>query len=721
MPVAGSVRSVDEIVAKVKEYRENLSSEQEELIRKAYDFAREKHEGQFRKSGEPFFAHPAEVAYVLAELRMDVPTIVAGLLHDTVEDTDATFEEIEEKFGKEVAFIVRGVTKLEGYSFQSKEEREAESFRNLLVSLAEDIRVLIVKLADRLHNMRTLAHMKRESQLRNAKETLTIYAPLANRLGMYKVKNELEDLSLKYLDPKAYREIERKVKEKKKKLLPYLEGIIKRVEEELRSSGIEGKIQWRIKHVYGIYKKMVTKGIPFEEVYDVAGIRVITNSVGECYQVLGIIHRLWTPVPGRFKDYIAVPKPNMYQSLHTTVVGPKGQFIEFQIRTWEMHQVAELGIAAHWKYKEGGGALSESEKERFRWLRNLLEWVKEEKDPEEFINSVRTDLYGEDIYVFTPKGDIKTLPVGATPVDFAYAIHTSVGHRCKSAKVNGKIVPLNYPLKSGDKVEIITGAKEKPSEGWLKFVRTSKARHAIKSFIRREENERARKLGESLVDKTLRKYTGKGLSSIDEKEALERIKPLGYSSITSLLIDVGFGKVDPDTAARRLLGLPVGKKKKKKLPLIRNPLSIRVDGIDNLVVSYGRCCHPLPGDEVVGIVNSGKGIVIHTKDCVVARQVMESSPGKIVKVDFLPSDKLYLAKLRVLVVDKPGMLTAVSSAISKLNINIAEVKSRKIKDKSVMDFVLQVKSRDEFNRVLSAVKGVKGVISAKRVHREKPR
>jgi len=712
------MRSCQEIIDKVREYR---SSFDEKLIEKAYNFAKEKHEGQFRKSGEPFFAHPAEVAYILAELRMDVPTIVAGLLHDTVEDTDATFEEIEREFGKEVAFIVKGVTKLEGYSFQSKEEKEAESFRNLLISLAEDIRVLIVKLADRLHNMRTLEHMKRESQLRNAKETLTIYAPLANRLGMYRVKNELEDLSLKYLDPEAYREIERKVKEKKKKLLPYLEGIIERVKEELLKNGIEGQIQWRIKHIYGIYKKMITKGIPFEEVYDVAGIRVITNSVGDCYQVLGIIHHLWTPVPGRIKDYIAVPKPNMYQSLHTTVVGPKGQFIEFQIRTWEMHQVAELGIAAHWKYKEGGGALSESEKERFLWLRNLLEWVKEEKDPEEFINSVRTDLYGEDIYVFTPKGDIKTLPVGATPVDFAYAIHTSVGHRCRAAKVNGKLVPLNYTLKSGDKVEIITGSEERPSRDWLGFVKTSKARHAIKSFIRKEENERARKLGESLVDKALRKLSGKGLSSINEKEALERIKPLGYSSISSLLTEVGFGKLEADTAARKLLGLPVEKKKKKKAASLKSSVSIKVDGIDNLAVSLGRCCHPLPGDEVVGIVNSGQGIVIHTKDCIVARQVMESSPGKVLKVDFLPSDKLYLAKLRVSVIDKPGMLTAVSSVISKLNINIAEVKSRKVKDKSVMDFVLQVRSKDEFNQVLNAVRGVKGVISAKRVHREKPK
>ncbi|WP_456420277.1 RelA/SpoT family protein [Thermovibrio sp.] len=712
------MRSCKEIIDKVREYRSNFD---EHLIEKAYEFAKKKHEGQFRKSGEPYFSHPAEVAYILAELKMDVPTIVAGLLHDTLEDTDTTEEEIEREFGREVLFIVKGVTKLEGYSFQSKEEKEAESFRNLLISLAEDIRVLIVKLADRLHNMRTLHHMKRESQLRNAKETLTIYAPLANRLGMYRIKNELEDLSLKYLDPEAYYEIERKLKEKKKKLLPYLEGIIERVRQELQKNGIDGQIQWRIKHIYGIYKKMVTKGIPFEEVYDVAGIRVITDTVGNCYQILGIIHHIWTPVPGRIKDYIAVPKPNMYQSLHTTVVGPKGQFIEFQIRTWEMHQVAELGIAAHWKYKEGGGALSESEKERFLWLRNLLEWVKEEKDPEEFINSVRTDLYGEDIYVFTPKGDIKTLPVGATPVDFAYAIHTSVGHRCRAAKVNGKLVPLNYTLKSGDKVEIITGSEERPSRDWLNFVKTSKARHAIRSFIRKEENERARKLGESLLDKALRKLAGKSLYSIDEEEITERIKPLGYSNLSSLLVDVGFGKIEPDTVARKILGLPVEQRRKKRSSTLKGEVAIKVDGIDNVAVSLGRCCHPLPGDEVVGVVNSGKGIVIHTKNCVVARQVMESSPGKIVKVNFVPSEKLYPAKLRVSVIDKPGMLAEVSAVISKHNINISDVKSRRANEKTVLDFIIQVKSREEFNQVLNAVRGIKGVISAKRVHREKPK
>ena len=717
------MRTCEEIIEKIKEYRTNFEEDQ---VKKAYEFAKKKHEGQLRKSGEPYFSHPAEVAFILAELKMDIPTIVAGLLHDTVEDTDTTIEEIEKEFGKEVAFIVKGVTKLEDYSFQSKEEKDAEAFRNLLISLAEDIRVLIVKLADRLHNMRTMDSMSRESQIRNARETLTIYAPLANRLGMYRLKNELEDLSLKYLDPDAYKEIKKRVNDKKKKLLPYFEDVIKTVKEELEKNGISCDIQWRFKHIYGIYRKMIIKNIPFEEVYDVAGIRIITDTVGNCYQVLGIVHSLWKPVPGRFKDYIATPKPNMYQSLHTTVVGPRGQFIEFQIRTWEMHQVAEMGIAAHWKYKEGGGALTETEKERFIWLRNLLEWVKEEKNPHDFLDSVRKDLYSEEVYVFTPKGDLKTLPVGSTPVDFAYAIHTSIGHRCKAAKVNGKLVPLNYTLESGDRVEIITGNEEKPSRDWLEFVKTSKAKNAIKNFLRKQENERAKKLGETLLDKNVRKLSDRSLSSLLEEleksgELKEILSSFGHSTVESLLIDVGYFKLNPEKVARRLLKLPLeSEKKKKRTQSKRGVKGIRVDGIDNIMVSLASCCHPLPGDKVVGVVSSGKGIVIHTKNCVVVRQIMESSPGKIVQVEFLPSDRAYNAKLRVSVEDKPGMLASVTSVIAKMKINIVSSMSRSISGRGVIDFVVQVKSRDELQEVIRAIKQVKGVISVKRIYRERP-
>jgi GTP pyrophosphokinase len=712
------MRSCSEIIEKIKEYRGSFN---EEFIRKAYEFAKEKHKGAFRKSGEPYFTHPAEVAYILAQLRMDIPTITAGLLHDTIEDTGTTPEEIEKEFGREVAFIVKGVTKLEGYRFHSKEEQEAESFRKLLISLAEDIRVLIVKLADRLHNMRTLYFMSPESQMRNARETLSIYAPLANRLGMYRLKNELEDLSLKYLEPESYAEIERKVREKKKKLLPYLEGIINELKMKLKESNLKGDIQWRIKHIYGIYRKMLLKNIPFEEVYDVAGIRIITNTVADCYQTMGIIHSLWMPVPGRIKDYIATPKPNMYQSLHTTVVGPKGQFIEFQIRTYQMHQVAEMGIAAHWKYKEGGSPLSEAEKKRFMWLRNLLEWVKEEKNPKDFMESVQSDLYGEEVYVFTPKGDLKTLPAGSTPVDFAYAVHTSIGHRCRSAKVNGRLVPLNYILQSGDRVEIITGNKEKPSRDWLTFVKTSKARNAIRHFLRREENERARKLGETLLDKAVRKLSGRTLKALSGEKVEKTLQNLGYSSLDTALVDIGYYRLEPERLARRLLGMTEPEQERRgKTKARRTKAGVVVDGIDNVMVSLAGCCHPLPGDRVIGVVNSGKGIVIHTANCTFARQVAESSPGRIVKVDFVPSDRLYNAKVRVSVEDKPGMLAGVSATIAKFGINIASVSTRKSHSGwTVMDFVVQVKSREELAKVIQAIKGVKGVIAVKRIYREK--
>ena len=710
------MRSCSEIIGKVEEYRKNFNRS---MVEKAYRYAEEKHRGQFRKSGEPYFSHPAEVAYILAELKMDVPTIVAGLLHDVVEDTDATVEEIEREFGKEVAFLVSGVTKLEGYRFSSKEERNAESFRRMLISLSEDIRVLILKLADRLHNMRTLENVDPESQRRIATETLSIYAPLANRLGIYPLKNELEDLSLKFLEPEIYGEIVSKVEEKRRIIGSYLESIIETVWGKLSESGIEGKITWRFKHIYGIYRKMVNRGIPFEEVYDVAGIRIITSTVPNCYVIAGIIHSLWRPVPGRFKDYIAVPKPNLYQSLHTTVVGPKGQFIEFQIRTWEMHHVAEMGVAAHWKYKEGGGRLTDEERKRFIWLRNLLEWVKEEKAPDEFIENVKGDLYEEDIYVFTPKGDLKTLPVGATPVDFAYSIHTSVGHRCVGAKVNGKLVPLDHVLKSGDRVEIITSNVERPSRDWLKFVKTSRARSSIRNFIKREENRKAKELGESLLDRSIRKLSDRSLKGIDDERKRETLKAFGYSSFDSALTDIGFGKLDTDRFARRLLGIPLKERRKRRRAGSSKVEGILVDGIDNMLITVGKCCHPIPGDEVVGVVNTGKGIAIHTKDCFVAQQVLNSAPGKVVPVRFVPSNTLYEAKIRVFIEDRPGMLAEVSSRIADAKTNITGAVTRTVSGKAILDFTVQVKDTVQLEKVISSIRSVKGVLNVKRVKREK--
>jgi len=710
------LRSCNEIIEKIKKYRNSFN---EETVRKAYNYAKKKHEGQLRKSGEPYFSHPAEVAYILAELKMDTQTIIAGLLHDVVEDTDTSIENIEKLFGKEVAFIVAGVTKLEQYQFSSKEERNAESFRKLLISLSEDIRVLIVKLSDRLHNMRTLDGRSLKGQRRTAYETLTIYAPLANRLGLYKVKNELEDLSLKYIEPETYEEIQEKLKKKKKVISPYLKEIINTVKNKLKENGIEGEVQWRFKHIYGIYNKMVKKGIPFQEIYDIAGIRIITNTISNCYVVAGIIHSLWIPVPGRLKDYIAVPKPNMYQSLHTTVVGPKGQFIEFQIRTWEMHQIAEMGIAAHWKYKEGGGKLTELERERFLWLRNLLEWVKEEKDTKEFMDNVKSDLYEEDIYIFTPKGDLKALPKGATPIDFAYSIHTSIGNRCIGAKVNGKLVSLNHTLKSGNKVEIITGNSGNPKRDWLKFVKTSKARTAIKSFIKKQDNEKAKKLGESIVEKYLRRYAGKGISFLYENSFSEELKSLGYSSIEYALIDVGFGKLDGDKLIRKLLNIQEEQEKKKKIIKSKQEADISIDGIDNILVNLAKCCNPLPGDSVIGVVSKGKGIIVHTKNCIVAQQIEESSPGRVIDVNFKSSDKLYQAKVRVFIEDKPGMLASVSAKIGDTKTNIIGAYTRTIGGKAILDFIIQVKDKTQLEKVMKAIKSTKGIINVKRIQREK--
>ncbi len=712
------MRTSDEIIERIKSYRPDFNSE--ELIRKSYEFAKRKHEGQLRKSGEPYFTHPAEVAYILTELKMDVPTIVAGLLHDVVEDTDTTTEQIKEMFGNEIAFIVEGVTKLEKYKFSSKEEREAESFRKLLISLSNDIRVLIVKLADRLHNMRTLGVMREEKRRRIAYETLTIYAPLANRLGIYKLKNELEDLSLSYLEPKTYRELLGKTNEKKAKVAPYLKSVIETVREKLSENNIDADIQWRFKHIYGIYRKMLIKGIPFDEVYDIAGIRIITDTVANCYFTLGLIHDIWIPTPGRIKDYIAVPKPNMYQSLHTTVVGPKGQFVEFQIRTREMHQTAEMGIAAHWKYKEGGGKLTDEERKRFIWLRNLLDWVKDERNPNEFMQDLKDDLYNEDIYVFTPKGDLKTLPVGSTPIDFAYSIHTNIGNKCLSAKVNGKLVPLSSTLKSGDKVEIVTGNRQSPNRDWLKFVKTSKARSAVRNFLRKEENKRAESIGKELLEREIKRLSDKDHKSPDEKLVKKLTTDMGYASTSSMFVDIGYGKANAEAIARKLLGIPIETPRKKLKRKQNGPIGIKVDGMDNIAVRLATCCHPLPGDDVIGIVNSGKGIVVHKKNCTVARQIMEEAPNKVVNVNFEPSDAVYNTKVRVLSSDQPGMLANVSSRISDLKVNIYSVVTRTIADEALFDFTVQVKSRDELNKLINAIKSVKGVVSVKRVSREKP-
>ncbi len=718
------MRSCEEIINEVEKYRQNFDKA---IIKKAYEFAKKKHEGQFRKSGEPFFSHPAEVAYILAKMRMDIPTIVAGLLHDTVEDTDATVQEIESEFGREIALIVEGVTKIEKYEFASKEEQDAESFRKLLLSSIGDIRVIMVKLADRLHNMRTLFSLSRERQIKMARETIDIYAQLAGRLGMYKLKSELEDLSFMYLEPERYKEIEEKVRKKKKKIASQMEKIINVLSKRLEEEGIKARISWRFKHLYSIYRKMLRKGIPFEEVYDIAGIRVITDSVENCYRILGIINSLWRPMPGRLKDYIVNPKPNNYRSLHTTVVVDKKQFVEFQIRTEEMHKEAEMGIAAHWVYKEGS-RFSESEAKRIEWFRELLECARNQKNTKDFLESIKGELYEDYIYAITPKGDVITLPAGATPVDFAYKIHTSVGHRCKQAKVDGRIVPLDYRLKSGEVVEIITGKKEDPKERWLTFVRTSKARNAIRSFLRRKENEQAKKLGEKLVEKHLRKLLGKTVSELYdmEHELSEKLSSLGFKSLEQAFIDVGYRKIHEETLVRKLFGLSAPSTKKSKKAQAQKEAELAIEELRGVSIKFANCCYPIPGDEIVGIVETGKGIFIHTSDCVRARQIMEVNPDRVLKFSksaFKADGKLYQAKIRVSANDRVGLLRDVSDAIASTGTSILSNRTITMPStgKAVIDCVVSVRDIQHLEKVMNAIRAIKDVINVKRIKRRAPK
>ena len=705
------MKTLEDIKNEIGKYRNNFN---ENILEKAYYFAQKKHEGQVRKSGEPFFSHPTEVAFILAQKKMDTETIAAGLLHDVLEDTDTTYEELEKEFGKEIAFLVEGVTKLHKYHFKNKEEHKAESFRKMLLSMAKDIRVLIIKLADRLHNMRTLEYMKKEKQKEIAYETLNIYAPLAGRLGMYGIKNELEDLSLKYINPKIYEKIKKLREEKIKKVLPYFQQIIEKVKKELEKNNIPAEITWRFKHIYGIYRKMILRNIPFEEVYDVIGIRIITDTVTNCYVSLGIVHSLFPPIPGRLKDYIANPKNNLYQSLHTTVLGPKGQFIEFQIRTHKMHEVAENGIAAHWIYKEKSKTDKE-ELQRFNWLRELLNLIKEEKNPKEIFSHIQSNIFDDVVYVFTPKGDVIELPYGATALDFAFAIHTELGLKCKGVKVNGKIVPLNFILSSGDKVQVIKDKNYKVNASWLRIVKTSKARQAIRSFLRKQQAEKAIEFAKKLLEKHL-SYHKLSLSDFD-KETLEKIaKSLGYAKFDSLLLDLGLNRISLEKILNEFL--PQEKKiEKKSKDFLKGQSKLEVEEIDNIVVKFSKCCYVLPGDDIVGLVKTGKAIFLHFKDCPIVKQMEEKDPNRIIKVNLKPSNRKFRAVIRVFGVDRPGLLADITNKMSKKGINILMSMTKTKLGSAVLDFIVEVKNKEEVNNLISSLTSVEGVKNVKRIRR----
>lgn len=697
-------------------------------IEKAYQFSEALHQGQQRSSGESYIQHPVEVATILAELKLDTPTIVTGLLHDTVEDTHTSLEEIITQFGPEIGNLVDGVTKISQISFQTSEEKQAENFRKMILAMAQDIRVILVKLADRLHNMRTLQYLRPDKQVRIAQETLDIYAPLANRLGLSAIKRELEDLSLRFSRPEIYYKLVAHVSKKAQEREQYTRDLQVLIESALKEQGYpKALVSGRPKHFYSIHKKMERRNLSFDQIYDITGFRILVQSIEECYGVLGVIHSIWTPVPGRFKDYIAIPKANFYQSLHTTVIGPDGEKIEIQIRTQEMHDMAERGIAAHWAYKEGKAITRENAK--FNWLNRLVEWNRDLSEPNEFLETVKLDLFSEDVYVFTPQGKVLEFPKGATPLDFAFAIHTELGNKCIGAKVNNRMVPLKYRLKSGDTVEVLTSPNQQPHKDWLKLVKTSRARNKIRAFIKAEEHESSKALGELILEKELKREDLK-VKKLIQDGSLERIaKELSLRSVSDLLSSIGYGKISVRKVVNKLLpkdSEPVPSKDLQPSPLQRifeeakrkeAPLSVKVRGIEDLLVRFARCCTPVPGDPVVGFITRGRGISVHSRKC---PKVFQTDPNRMVEIEWDSSSKLNRkVKIRVVCSDRPGLLADMSNAIKEHNINITRAQIGTTKDrKAVCHFIIEIKDTAELRKLLSHLEAVPGVILAERVQRK---
>jgi len=666
-----------------------------------------------------------EVAGLLADLKLDVPSIVTGFLHDTIEDTLATSEDISAMFGAEVAALVDGVTKISKINFKTKEESQAENFRKMLLAMAIDIRVILVKLADRLHNMRTLEFQDEVKQRRIARETMDIYAPIANRLGISWVKVELEDLSFRYLHPELYFDLVKKISQKKKEREAFVEEAKAIISEKLAYYGIKGEVSGRSKHLYSIYRKMEKRNVEFEEIYDLIAVRILVDSVRECYEVLGVIHSAWKPIPGRFKDYIAMPKGNMYQSLHTTVIGPQGDRMEVQIRTHEMHSVADAGIAAHWKYKEGKG-YDEKEVKRFAWLRQLLEWQQDLQDSKEFMDSVKVELFTEEVYVFTPKGDVKGYPKGSTPIDFAYSVHTDIGHRCVGAKVNGKLVPLKYELKNGDIVEVITSPHHTPSKDWLKIVKSSRARNKIRAWIKIEERKRSIVLGREICEKDFRRYSI-NLQKIQKSGEFKKIAAeFGYAADEDLMAAVGYGKISSSQIVAKLLPEEKLKEraehKESRLESVINKLkgksssAVEIGGLDDVLVRFGKCCNPVPGDEIIGFITRGKGVTVHAADCQFA---LESDPERRVDVAWSKFKTAVLpVKIRVLCHDVKGILATISLAITNCEANIASAQIQSTIDQRGENiFEVNVTDLAHLQKVMNSLMKIKGVIKVERMRR----
>ena len=695
-----------------------------DLLKKAYVFSAKVHLGQVRLSGESYLIHPLEVAGILTQLKLDVASVATGLLHDAVEDTLTTPKEIRENFGEEIAQLVDGLTKISQISLRSSEEGQAENFRRMILAMVKDIRVILVKLADRLHNMRTLSYHSSEKQMEIAQETLDIYTPLAHRLGIDWIKSELENLAFQYLHPDTYQDIQRKIAKKEKESARYIDEVKRTLLKKLYENRIEGEVTGRIKQIYSIYLKMKDQNIDFEQVYDITAFRVIVNTIKECYDVLGIIHSLWKPIPGKFKDYIGLPKENMYQSLHTSAIGPYGERIEIQIRTHEMHKIGEEGIAAHWKYKEGR-LIEEADDKRFTWLRQLLEWQRDLKDNAEFLETVKVDLFPNEVYVFTPKGEVKQFPRGSTPIDFAYSIHSDVGTRCVGAKVNGKIVPLKYEFRSGDTVEIMTSPGQKPSKDWLKFVKTSRAKTKIRQWFKAEEMEKSINLGKEILDKELRKYNLQQGKLIKSGELIKVANEFSFHEVDDLIAAVGYGKV----TANQIIGkiLPPERLEQKeeqeegrlkrliqKVTRSGSKDALLIKGVDNIVVRYAGCCNPLPGEKVVGFITRGRGVTIHTSDC---KNVMDDDPHRKVEVEWdSTKEYIYPVRIRVYSDDKKGMLAEISNSISfyKANITNARVETTDEK-KAIGTFEVEIRDLNHLKKVIKGLEKIKGVQRVERV------
>ncbi len=716
---------LEKLVNKVEQYNPQADLS---LIIEAYHFAEAAHAGQVRNSGEKYFVHPFNVAIILAELNMDTETIIAGLLHDVIEDTDISHDDIAEKFGNEIANLVEGVTKLKKLKYKTKQENQAENLRKMVLAMASDIRVIIVKLADRLHNMRTLEYMSDEKKKEKALETIEIYAPLAHRLGISKIKWELEDLSLRFLDPTNYYDLVERVSKRREERIDFINGIVDTLSIKLDEVDIKHDISGRPKSFYSIYKKMMYQGKAFDQIFDLTAIRILVDDVKDCYGVLGIVHNLWKPLPGRFKDYVAMPKPNMYQSIHTTVIGPKGEIFEVQIRTWDMHRTAEYGIAAHWKYKEGVERSSKFD-DKLTWLRQLLEWQTEINDPKDFMETLKIDFFTDEVFVFTPKGDVINLPDGSTPIDFAYRVHTEVGNKCVGAKIDGRIVPLNYRLKNGNIVDVITSTSGSgPSRDWLKIVKSTQAKNKIRQWFKVKDKDLNLTKGKDMLEKEVKKL-GYKPSEILKEEWLKGIaSKASINSIDDLYASIGYGNITLNQVISKLrikyndfykienekeiLESKIQQAQQKKP---RSTQGINVKGVDNIKIRFSRCCNPVPGDEIVGFITKGRGVSVHRSDC--PNIVASDDTERFIEVEWdTQKQASYQAEIQIRANDRAGLLADITHKISEVDLGVLSLNARTTKERVVfINLTLEIKDIDELKGLIKKIKKIKNVIDVYRV------